>query len=579
VKHLFKKEVSVMEYVRLAVICAAAATVSLVFVYGYLYMVYRERFMKLWFVSWIGFAVRLVFFDSGIFDWNHEIWAFIGFQILYIGTILPVLLGTHLLLNQSMWRGWLGGAIFIFTLTVVLQLAHWPLIYQHIFSEGFAGIALLFIGRSILLRLQTSGVGKQITGYSFILWGIITILSPCAVSLGSNPLICGRYIIGGILRLLIASGTLIIYLEKSRTDISQLEAARADLAKKEAQYRLLAENAVDVIYRYRLFPDAGFDYISPSALAITGYGQEEYYRDSKLARRIIHRQDRTLFKNFLRNPLLYVNFPLTLRLIRKDKSPIWIEGKTVPAYDESGRLSVIEGIVRDVTERKKYEQIAIRAEKVNIAGKMVINVADQIRDPLTTVRGYMQMMARKKELFRHRPRFDLMIAELDKANAILGEYLFLAKDRKVERRYCSLNDIINALYPLIYASAFIAKVNVAVELRKIPRLCVDEAEIRQLILNMIKNGIEAMPKGGRLIIATSVENRKIKLSIKDQGEGIAPHVLGNIGTPFFTTKDNGTGLGLAICYKIASRHDAVIDVATGKQGTTFSVYFNHLHIV
>lgn len=114
---------------------------------------------------------------------------------------------------------------------------------------------------------------------------------------------------------------------------------------------------------------------------------------------------------------------------------------------------------------------------------------------------------------------------------------------------------------------------VKVELGEIPDLPLNEKEIRQLILNLVRNGLEAMNQGGYLLIKTFKSGEKVFLAVQDQGEGIDGDVLKKLGTPFFTTKDTGTGLGLAVCYNIAARHNASIEVETSPTGTTFYVQF------
>lgn len=105
-------------------------------------------------------------------------------------------------------------------------------------------------------------------------------------------------------------------------------------------------------------------------------------------------------------------------------------------------------------------------------------------------------------------------------------------------------------------------------------MLLDEKEIKQLIFNLVRNGLEAMKPGQTLTIKTYVEGTTAVLAVQDQGSGIKPEIMDKIGTPFFTTKDHGTGLGLAICYSIAKRHKAAIDIETGAHGTTFFVRFN-----
>ncbi len=99
-------------------------------------------------------------------------------------------------------------------------------------------------------------------------------------------------------------------------------------------------------------------------------------------------------------------------------------------------------------------------------------------------------------------------------------------------------------------------------------------EIRQLILNLCRNGLEAMKADGCLTLKTYKDGQNVVLSVRDEGIGIPIENLDMLGKPFFTTKDNGTGLGLANCYNIATRHKAKIDINTGLNGTTFFVTFN-----
>ncbi|MHB1126144.1 MAG: ATP-binding protein [Bacillota bacterium] len=101
----------------------------------------------------------------------------------------------------------------------------------------------------------------------------------------------------------------------------------------------------------------------------------------------------------------------------------------------------------------------------------------------------------------------------------------------------------------------------------------DDKEIRQLIINLARNGLEAMPPGGVLTIRTYLEGKEVVLAVEDRGKGISSEVMNKIGTPFFTTKDNGTGLGLAICYSIASRHNATLKIETSPEGSAFFVRF------
>jgi len=149
----------------------------------------------------------------------------------------------------------------------------------------------------------------------------------------------------------------------------------------------------------------------------------------------------------------------------------------------------------------------------------------------------------------------------------------MAKNKAVELHPTNLNRVIEALYPLMQANAVASDIHIQVQASPVADIDADEKELRQLILNLVRNGLEATPPGGVITVKTFMDQEDVMLAIQDQGEGIKPEILDKLGTPFFTTKDYGTGLGLAICYGIASRHNARIHVNTDSSGTQFIIRF------
>jgi signal transduction histidine kinase len=216
------------------------------------------------------------------------------------------------------------------------------------------------------------------------------------------------------------------------------------------------------------------------------------------------------------------------------------------------------GIVYNITELKKMETEMARLDRLNLIGEMAAGIGHEIRNPLTTVRGFLQLLEEKQENDQYRQYYDLMIQELDRANGIITEFLFLAKNKTVEFKKQSLNKIIRTILPLIEADAVSSNQCIQLDLQEVAEISLNENEIRQLILNLVFNGLEAMPPGGTLTIRTFQEGQEVVLAIQDQGEGIKPELLSKVGIPFFTTKDAGTGLGLAVCYSIAARHNASV---------------------
>lgn len=227
----------------------------------------------------------------------------------------------------------------------------------------------------------------------------------------------------------------------------------------------------------------------------------------------------------------------------------------------------------DISERKKMEQKMARLDRLNIIGEMAASIGHEVRNPMTAVRGYLQLVKQQEGHSGVIETFDLLIEELDRANAIITEFLSLARDKIINPKMSNINTIVAAVQPLIDANAMARDMNIRMRLDKVPDAFLDEKEIRQLLLNLCQNGLEAMSKGGTLFISTYSGGNEVVLMIRDQGCGISPEILEKIGDPFITTKEQGTGLGLSVCYGIANRHGASIDIETGKEGTIVKVKF------
>lgn len=227
----------------------------------------------------------------------------------------------------------------------------------------------------------------------------------------------------------------------------------------------------------------------------------------------------------------------------------------------------------DVTQQKRLEREVARLDRLNLVGEMAASIGHEIRNPMTAVRGFLQLLGAKQEYLADRPFFDLMIEEMDRANDIITEYLSMARNKMVNLKKLSLDSLINTLHPMLQSQANRQETRIKLDLNSPPDFLADESEIKQLILNIAYNGLEAMPSKGCLTISTGWEQRQVVLAISDEGAGMSPEVQAKMDIPFFTTKEDGTGLGLPVCYSIAARHGASLDFSTGPEGTTFYARF------
>ncbi|OPX83338.1 MAG: Sporulation kinase E [Pelotomaculum sp. PtaB.Bin104] len=263
------------------------------------------------------------------------------------------------------------------------------------------------------------------------------------------------------------------------------------------------------------------------------------------------------------------NLNVLFKTKRGDFRNVLLSCEIIELSNEKCRLATIN----DITDLKKMENKMARLERLNLVGQMAAGIGHEIRNPMTTIRGFLQLLKGKERYAQDQNYMNTMIEELDRANTIISGFLSLARNKVEDIKIQSLNERIEDLFPLFSADAMEKQNDIKLELSVIPDLLLDKNEIHQLILNLVRNGIEAMEPGGVLTIKTFQDGNEVVLAVQDQGKGIPPENLEKIGQPFFTTKENGTGLGLATCYSIAERHNAKIDIETSTDGTTIFIRF------
>lgn len=245
--------------------------------------------------------------------------------------------------------------------------------------------------------------------------------------------------------------------------------------------------------------------------------------------------------------------------------------QAIPLLETVNRLR--QQLKAEYTERERVAADLAKMDRMNLIGEMAAGLAHEIRNPMTVIRGYLQKMLRKADE-KQASQYALVIGETTRINEIISAFLSLARNRRVEMGLCNLTDIIFQLFPLIQADA--RKTGTIVNLQPLQeRLAIfaDEKEIKQLVLNLVRNAIEAMSGKGTVVITAAEQHGLVVLTVADSGCGIDPAFREKIFDPFYTTKDYGTGLGLAICKSIVDRHGGTIDINSEVgQGTTVTIF-------
>lgn len=343
------------------------------------------------------------------------------------------------------------------------------------------------------------------------------------------------------------------------------------LYKREKEFQTLVENAQDIILR--IDRQGRITYINPVFSLYSSQPVEALFGQNFKALGMPE-----LFQNKVEAMLQmdksgFQEQVLEFGFTAQKGCVYWLQAHIIPEFYDRQQPDTILSVIRNITQQREMEKQIARLDKLSLVGEMAAGLAHEVRNPMTTVRGFLQMLARKHPDSPNIAYYDIMIAELDRTDAIIKEYLSLAKNKAIHRAPANLNDIIRAIAPLMQADATIHNKEVRLQLGEIPDLLLDKQEIHQLLLNMVRNGLEAMPEKGAVCIKTYREEMEVVLSVADQGTGIKKEVLEHLGIPFHTTKDNGIGLGLAVCYSIAARHHARIHVESTSQGTSFFICF------
>ncbi len=344
-----------MSWIIPSTIAALSTTAVLTFVYAYLYAQERHHHLKLWAWSWAIYTVRFVFELLYADSPDTNLWM-IGAQVASVASALLLFSGTLRFLNRRIRPYWFVAGALSFLWIIAASVMQMSLTLISLPTFLMVGALYILTGWTLLGQGDRS-IGAQITSWTLILWGIHKLDFPFL-----RPITWFApwgFLLGAVFSLIVAVGTLILYFQ-------QIKAA---LALNEQRFRRLAENAQDLIYRYRLYPDPVFEYVSPSATAMTGYTPEDHYADPLLGIKLVHPDDLHLVSDLAMSDEASLRKPRILRWIHKNGALLWTEQRNVPIYDETGRLIALEGIARDLTERIEAElqiqQQAAREEAIN----------------------------------------------------------------------------------------------------------------------------------------------------------------------------------------------------------------------
>ncbi|RFU67535.1 sporulation kinase [Peribacillus saganii] len=232
---------------------------------------------------------------------------------------------------------------------------------------------------------------------------------------------------------------------------------------------------------------------------------------------------------------------------------------------------LIESINQQLSLRKELQ----RTEKLNGINQLAASVAHEVRNPMTAVRGFLQLMSGDDNLNDvHRNYVNISLQELDRAQSIISDYLSLAKPHNQALTIINISNEVKKTIELMTSYSNIQNISIHTSIQGELYIKGNKDEIKQVLVNIMKNGIEAMPSGGTLSVILFEEVGMVSIEIIDNGMGMNYETLKNLGTPFYSTKEKGTGVGLTISYNLieSMKGKIMVNSEIGK-GTHFIIKF------
>lgn len=371
---------------------------------------------------------------------------------------------------------------------------------------------------------------------------------------------------------------------------TNLEQTERKLRESELRFRLLAENATDIISRHT--PDGNYLYASPACKSSMGYDPDDLV--GKNLYRLIHHDDQIKVKKFFarRRENHNKNKPILYRLRRKEGEYRWFESNIRLITDEqTNQINEIQLASRDVTDRVIDKKARLRGQqlahvfRLSTMEEMASGMAHEISQPLGAIINYTRGCVRHLESSNHDPNqlrnvMEKAVVQAERAGEIIQRLKnFFCKGQLVKSS-CKVNNVIRETVSFIKNELSASKTKVDFNFDKnVPFIFIDKIQIQQVLLNLIQNAMEAMQeshiKEKRVHIHTkSTDSDTIEITISDTGPGFSKETVHKVFTPFFTTKAHGRGMGLAICRSIIEAHGGqftINPVSAGQSWIRFSL--------
>ncbi|PKG23256.1 PAS domain-containing sensor histidine kinase [Niallia nealsonii] len=250
----------------------------------------------------------------------------------------------------------------------------------------------------------------------------------------------------------------------------------------------------------------------------------------------------------------------------------WSQFEFKNKYNIYSGLSITT--LRDITENAVLEEQLRKSSTLNVIGELAAGIAHEIRNPMTALKGFIQLLENESKSDKHKMYFSVIKTELNRIEMIINEFLLLAKPKDVQYIKCDVTKIMDETLELLQAQAVLFSVQIEKKYQKSQlEIYCDPNQMKKVFINIVKNGIEVLENGGQIQVELTETEDSCHIMIQDNGNGISKELVARLGEPFFTTKEKGTGLGLMVCKRIIEDHKGKMEIESEEGvGTAFHIY-------
>ncbi|MET1032448.1 PAS domain S-box protein [Domibacillus tundrae] len=350
-------------------------------------------------------------------------------------------------------------------------------------------------------------------------------------------------------------------------DITESKKVQQEILSLKQQMELVLNSIGDGIYAINV--NREITMINPAGAKMLGYDVKELMgKKPKDTFRLRNETEIcTLHQTLLDGKARYVTDEV---FFRRDGTNFPAEFVSSPIW-ENGDISGVVVAFRDISEKKMAEEYVLKSVKLEMAGQLAAGVAHEIRNPLTSIQGFIQLLEETK--LSEPEYFAIIRSEFERIEGIIGEFLTLAKPQAVNFQGNDVGHILKQTIHLMNAQAIMHGIEVVSVIEPgLPLFQSDQHQLKQVFINVIKNAIEATTSKGQLMITCKKTKSHLHIEFQDQGEGIPPERIKHLFEPFYSTKEKGTGLGLMVSYKIIEEHKGIMRVESEEgKGTTVHI--------